>query len=146
MLSNSEFKVSKIKEICTYILVLIRDISDWKWQIRKYFNLHGFRRQKDLMIVSTQVDNQWANIVLCFQNCSDLLWEKVFSSDREKLLKLEAEDQEFAKFLGFEIPKTIYSNSKSLIQFECFFNLFLEVSQIQYVRTIKFKSEKIVES
>ena len=41
--------------------------------------------------------------------------KKVFSSDREKLLKLEAEGQEFAKFLRFEIPRTIYSNSKSSI-------------------------------
>ena len=35
----------------------------------------------------------------CYQNCSDLLWEKKCSSDWEKLLKFEAEGQEFAKFL-----------------------------------------------
>ena len=37
-------------------------------------------------------------MVFCFQNCSDLLWEKM-SKDREKLLKFEAEGQEFAKNL-----------------------------------------------
>ena len=37
-------------------------------------------------------------MVFCFQNCSDLLWEKLFS-DREKLLKFEAEGREFSKFL-----------------------------------------------
>ena len=38
-------------------------------------------------------------MVFCYQNCSDLLWEKKISSDRETLLKFEAEGQEFAKFL-----------------------------------------------
>ena len=49
------------------------------------------------------------------------------SSDREKLLKFEAEGK------IFEITRTIYSNSERSEQFlvtECFFNLFLEVSQI----------------
>ena len=38
-------------------------------------------------------------MVFCYQNCSDLLWEKKWSSDGEKNLKLEAEGREFAKFL-----------------------------------------------
>ena len=60
-----------------------------------------------------------------------LFWptvRKKCSSDREKLLKLEAESREFAK-----IFRTIYSNSERSEQFlvtECFFNLFLEVSHI----------------
>ena len=36
-------------------------------------------------------------MVFCYQNCSDLLWEKI--SDKEKLLKFEAESREFAKVL-----------------------------------------------
>ena len=49
----------------------------------------------------------------------------------KKLLKFEAEGREFAKM--FDITRTIYSNSERSEQFlvtECFFNLFLEVSQI----------------
>ena len=42
-------------------------------------------------------------MVFCFKNCSDLLWKKC-SSDREKLLRIEAEGQEFAK--SFEITRT----------------------------------------
>ena len=38
-------------------------------------------------------------MVFCYQNCSDLLWQKNCSSDQEKLLKFEAEGREFAKFL-----------------------------------------------
>ena len=41
-------------------------------------------------------------MVFCYQNCFDLLWSHVrrnCSSDREKLLKFEAEGREFAKFL-----------------------------------------------
>ena len=39
-------------------------------------------------------------MVFCYQDCSDLLWEKiVLFSDREKLLKFEAEGWEFSKIL-----------------------------------------------
>ena len=38
-------------------------------------------------------------MVFCYQNCSDLLWGKNCSSDKEKLLKFEAEGREFAKRL-----------------------------------------------
>ena len=39
-------------------------------------------------------------MVFCYRNCSDLPWEKiVLFSDREKLLKFEAEGREFATFL-----------------------------------------------
>ena len=38
-------------------------------------------------------------MLFCYQNCSDLMWEKNCSTDREKLLKFEVEGQEFAKFL-----------------------------------------------
>ena len=37
-------------------------------------------------------------MAFCYQNFSDLLREKNYSSDREKLLKFEAEGREFAKF------------------------------------------------
>ena len=40
-------------------------------------------------------------LVLCYQNCSDLLWEKNCSCDQEKLLKFNVEGQEFAKILRF---------------------------------------------
>ena len=42
-------------------------------------------------------------------------------------------------FKIFEITRTIYSNSErseQLLVTECFFNLFLEVSQIKLIRTI----------
>jgi hypothetical protein len=38
-------------------------------------------------------------MVFCYQDCSDLLWEKKCSHDREKLLKFEAEGLEFIKIL-----------------------------------------------
>ena len=44
-------------------------------------------------------EGAYNGMVFCYQNCSDLLWEKNCSSDREKLLKFEAEGREFAKFL-----------------------------------------------
>ena len=53
-------------------------------------------------------------MVFCYQNCSDLLWEKKWSSDWEKLLKYEAEGREFAKILR---SLEDYSNSKRSDQF-----------------------------
>ena len=50
------------------------------------------------------------------------------SSDREKLLKFKAEGQEFAK--DYEITRTNCERSEQFLVTECFFNLFLEVSQI----------------
>ena len=38
-------------------------------------------------------------MLFCYQNCFDLLWEKKCSSDREKLLKFEAEGREFENVL-----------------------------------------------
>ena len=38
-------------------------------------------------------------MVFCYQNCSDLLWEKIVLVIEKKLLKFVAEGQEFAKFL-----------------------------------------------
>ena len=40
-------------------------------------------------------------MVFCFKNCSDLLWEKKKSSNGEKLLKFEAEGREFAKKMRY---------------------------------------------
>jgi hypothetical protein len=91
----------------------------------------------DLMVVLTQLWTVWGSIeemVLCYQNCSDLLWEKKCFSDREKRLKFEAEGQEFAKFLRSleQFIQTVHCSERSeqFLVTECFFNLFLEVSHI----------------
>ena len=63
-----------------------------------------------------------------------LFWptvRKKCSSDWEKLLKFKAEDWEFAKIL--RSLEQFFSNSErseQILVTECFFNLFLEVSQI----------------
>ena len=46
-----------------------------------------------------KVEKTPKEMVFCYHNCSDLLWEKNCDSDRKKLLKFEAEVREFAKFL-----------------------------------------------
>ena len=68
-----------------------------------------------------------------------LFWPTVrknCSSDQDFFLKFQAEGLT-CKF--FEITRTIYSNSERSEQFlvtECFFTFFLEVSYIQWIRTI----------
>ena len=87
--------------------------------------------RKTLIYGTKKNSHSEPEMLFCYQNCSGLLVRKNCSSDREKLLKFEAEGREFAK--NFEVTRTIYSNSERSEQFlvtECFFNLFLEVSQI----------------
>ena len=56
-----------------------------------------------------------SEMVLWFQICPKLLWEKC-SSDREKLLIFEAEGQEFAKILR-SLARTIYLNKERSEEF-----------------------------
>ena len=51
-------------------------------------------------------------MVFCHQNCSDLLWEKKCSSDREKLLKFKAEGE------GWEFSKSFRSLKYSFKQWK----------------------------
>ena len=84
--------------------------------------------------------NKKEKMLLCFQNCSDLVWEKLFYLVIEKMFWNSRLKAEYLQ--NFEITKTICSNSESSKQFlvsECFFNLFLEVSQIQKFRTIRIQ-------
>ena len=69
-------------------------------------------------------------MAFCYQNCSDLLWEKNVLVIA-KTFEIRGWWLRICKI--FEITRTIYSNSEGSEQFlvtECFFNLFLEVSQI----------------
>ena len=69
-------------------------------------------------------------MVFCYQNCSDLLLEKIVLVIEKKIFnsRLKAENLQ-----NFEITRIIYSNSERSGQFlvtGCFFNLFLKVSHI----------------
>ena len=83
--------------------------------------------RKTASMVWTTAENKdffrWCKtMVFCYQNCSDLLWEKLeFRGWRPWICKI------------FEITRTIYSSSERSEQFfvtDYFFNLFLEVSNI----------------
>ena len=79
-------------------------------------------------------DTGHETLVFLFEYCSDLLWEKIvlLFSDRENTFEIRGWRLGICKI--FEITRTIFSNSERSEQFlvtEWFFNLFLEVSQIQ---------------
>ena len=58
-------------------------------------------------------------------------------------MKFEAEGQEFAKILrSLEQSVRNSERSEQFLVTECFFNSFLEVSQIYYIRTIEIKIVK----
>ena len=69
-------------------------------------------------------------MVFCYQNCSDLLWERIILVTEKNF---EIRGWRPRIFKNFEITRAICSNSDRSEQFlvtECFLNLFLEVSQI----------------
>ena len=51
----------------------------------------GNIKVSNLKVVIRKISILKTKIVFCFQNCSDLLWEKKCSCDREKRLKFKAE-------------------------------------------------------
>ena len=74
---------------------------------------------------------QSTEMVFCYQNCSDLLWEKVFLWSI-KTFEIWGWRSRICK--NIEITRAIYSNNVRSEQFliiECFFNFFLEVFQIK---------------
>ena len=73
-------------------------------------------------------------MVFCYQNCADLLWEKIVI-----LIKKNFRGWEPRICKNFEITTKIYSDSERSEHFlvtECFFNLFLEVSHVSWIRRI----------
>ena len=116
MVPNIELALKYICVNCWQVLVKISKFSIFvgiEWILLVHNGLKEFLK------------SHW---VFCLQNYFDLLWEKKCSSDWEKLLKFEA-----------EVTKTMKKNSERSEQFlvtECFFNLFLEVSQLSKNRTI----------
>ena len=54
------------------------------WKIMKT-KRNQQKKEKSFRIV--EYSSTYALMVFCYQNCSDLLWEKKISSAREKLLK-----------------------------------------------------------
>ena len=80
------------------------DCQDVGCFFKLYVYLHNFPKFTCMFTLPIRDQKVRMNLapctlVFCHQNCSDLLWEKNCSSDQEKLLKIEAEGQEFAKIL-----------------------------------------------
>ena len=130
------------RELCVILTVGLQSFQLQKYRINKIVNLFQFYVQtlgrhqsqhfcclKWQNILSKPLPQY--NLVYSYQNCSDLLWEKIILLIEKNFWNFEAEGPRI--FKNFEITKTIYSNSERSEQFlvtECFFNLFLEVSHI----------------
>ena len=84
-------------------------------------------------------DYSWHRNGILLPKLSWLTVRKNCSSDWEKLLKFQAEGQEFLRSLEhlFEQEK-----GRKVFEKEWFFNLFLDVSQIWYFGTIQFQIGK----
>ena len=98
MLLQNWFQGGVFGKFCRYMLSIQERflIKSWLW-----WRVYG---RCFLALDSNAVGYKpWCTLlmVFCYQNCSDILWEKIVSSDWEKLLKFEAEGQEFENFLNF---------------------------------------------
>ena len=75
-------------------------------------------------------------MVFCYQNCSDLLWEKIVLVIKKNFFKI------------FEITRTIYSNSEWSEQFvvtECFLlTCFWRFLRSNKLEQLEFKLEKLL--
>ena len=74
--------------------------------------------------------------VFCYQNYFDLLWEKNCSSD-QKTFKIRGWRPRNFGIILRSLKLSIQIVSEQVLEAECIFNLFLEVSQIEWIRTIK---------
>ena len=83
-LSVDVIRVNDVFLQYTWLRDLLVDRLQWK---KNYDSIESRYALKNL------------DMVFCYQNCSDLLWEKNVLVMEKKLLKFEAEGQEFAKFL-----------------------------------------------
>ena len=115
--SKLKFKthpIYKVKLIILSIKVTILGMAHFQCRFWAFsFDLSFNEKKNGSKIKLTQFKNYTSKMVFCYQNCSDLLWEKNCSSDWEKLLKFEAEGREFENLAT-----------------KCFFKLFPEVSPI----------------
>ena len=86
--------------LISHIICLGCTMLDWKnyQQQLRFFFLIFIRNFQATVGRNFQMETE-NKMAFCYQNCSDLLWEKKCSSDREKLLKFEAEGREFTKCL-----------------------------------------------
>ena len=103
--------------------------------------------------ISTDLDKKWEKIVLKYgfykkslrkdaPLTSWTLFSSLFFQISVQLVRGASFRGDFLQNLYF---RTIYSNSERWEQFfesECFFNLFLEVSQIKYITTIRIEIGK----
>ena len=99
--------ISTSKVTACYFRIKLRN---WplkpSWKDLQYKKLHTVKQLSNsnrkpfpicILICQKRKRKSWKWYIFCFQNCSDLLWEKNCCSDREKLLKFEVEGREFAE-------------------------------------------------
>ena len=109
--SRSRHTTNDGKEICYYILEWLQllSINFGCTKIGRFFSFKVEQFQGNFEMDSADATKMTkfrfyisffrVKMVFCYQNCSDLLWEKKCFSDWEFFLKFEAKDQEFANFL-----------------------------------------------
>ena len=102
---SQEPSVTEVSRVLKIPFFLAREFNSWSSSNFEIDCTNSKQQKRPFTKIPNQFHqrfcfcNKAKTMVFWYQNCSDLLWKKNWSSEREKLLKFEAEDQEFAKFL-----------------------------------------------
>ena len=69
-------------------------------------------------------------MVFCYQNCSDLLWEKIVLVIEKNFWNSRLKAENLQNF--WDHMNNLFKQRKvsTIFETECFFNLYLEISQI----------------
>ena len=117
--------------------------------VRRYFHLLVFWQKKICCVnllnqpcfsFFRQVMMQWnwplkskTEMVFCYQNCSNLLWEKIVQAIGKNLEKFKADGREFGKVLRSLNNLSNQRKIRAIFETEYFFNLLHNGSQIWYI-------------
>ena len=84
-------------------------------------------------------------MVFCYQNCSDLLWEKIVLLIEKNFWNSRLKAENLQKFWDYKNNLFEQWKVRTIFATECFLNLFLEVSQTyNTLQQLEFQLEKII--
>ena len=97
-------------------------------QINKIWILEKYPNKKEIQSISFDPSRE---MVFCYQNCSDLVWEKIVLVIEKNFWNSRLKAEKLQNF--WDHLNDLFKQWK--VRTECFLNLFLEISQISKNRT-----------
>ena len=116
----------------------------WRLERCPYPLVEGWQLRFDSPPIHSHVKDLKIEMLFCFQNFCDLLWEKNWTSDREKLLKFEAKGREFVNFWDHLNNLLEQWKVRPIFETECFLTCSWRLLRSNILEQLEFKLEKII--